>query len=464
MRGVNCSMAATSRPANAASTSCAARSSGACSPSGNCPVVKRFALSSVHRVDRHPQRVVAGEGRDGPVAGVGEVVEAAADRVRESALDADLLDQPRREAAAEHGVGDQHRVMVGMAARQARRQQPDLALRHLRLADDADTARGCCLGAHRGCGTRSARPAGERELEIGDDALRIDVADHGEDRVLRRDPATVMRDHVVARDRLDRGLPAGGRVGERSLSPQERRRFGVDRLGWIVLARGQGAERFVLLAGELRGGERRSHHHVAQQLEAEGAVLGQHLAAHHQLLGARERLQLAADRLDRLGDLLRGAGAGALGQQLRREVGKPLAALGVVGRAGAGAEPVVDERQPPGRHHVDGEAVPERGARHRRQVEPGGRCRRRGRERQRRECRHGTRGGERSEHGAYLRAEGPECRRHGVPAAASDPRCGTRVTTVRRSGSNVCFATRLTSAAVTARQRFSTSNMRRWSP
>ena len=60
----------------------------------------------------------------------------------------------------------------------------------------------------------------------------------------------------------------------------------------------------LLLALDLVGGERRAQHDVGQQIDGERQVLVEHLDVVARVFLRRERVELAADRIDRLRDVL----------------------------------------------------------------------------------------------------------------------------------------------------------------
>src|SRR5262249_15027240 len=79
-------------------------------------------------------------GPDLEPVGQARTAQRAAGTVAPSALDPDLLHQPRAEHAAEHRFGDRERRGVGVAVAHGEVTDPDLGLRAVRLVDDDHAA------------------------------------------------------------------------------------------------------------------------------------------------------------------------------------------------------------------------------------------------------------------------------------------------------------------------------------
>ena len=113
-----------------------------------------------------------------------------------------------------------------------------------------------------------------------------------------------------------------------------------------------------LLRVDLRRRERRTHHHVAQQVDRERHVLVEHLDVVARVFLGRERVELAANRVDRLRDDLRRARVGALEQHVLDEVRD--AALGIRLVARAAREPHADRHRSHVRHRFGDQPQPGR--------------------------------------------------------------------------------------------------------
>ena len=87
-----------------------------------------------------------------------------------------------------------------------------------------------------------------------------------------------------------------------------------------------------LLFDDVGRRERRTQHHVAEQVERDLQVLVEHLDVVAGVFLGGERVQLAADRIDRLGDVLGGSGGRALEEHVLDEMCDPALGLGFVPR------------------------------------------------------------------------------------------------------------------------------------
>ena len=130
-------------------------------------------------------------------------------RVRQAALLAHLLEEPRAHAAAEHLVDDREREPIGVVAPEGAGAEHDVRL--LQRAVDAGEPVGVGgVGATRP-GPAAARPSvGWRVGDTLHDLVVVDVAGHRDHDVRRLVVVGVVRGDLVARDRADRcpALPA----------------------------------------------------------------------------------------------------------------------------------------------------------------------------------------------------------------------------------------------------------------
>lgn len=83
------------------------------------PAERNCAISASATVDRLARDLVLGEGDDAQESGSSILNGLAVGLVGEAPVDADRLEEPRREAAAEDGRGGEERRLVGMAAFEA---------------------------------------------------------------------------------------------------------------------------------------------------------------------------------------------------------------------------------------------------------------------------------------------------------------------------------------------------------
>ena len=92
----------------------------------------------------------------------------------------------------------------------------------------------------------------------------------------------------------------------------------MDELLRLVLVHCDLLEHDLALGVEL--GERRGEDHLAHHLECRVQPLVRHPRVDHRVLARGRGIELAAERVEGLGDLLRGVGGGALEEQVLEEV------------------------------------------------------------------------------------------------------------------------------------------------
>ena len=96
-----------------------------------------------------------------------------------------------------------------------------------------------------------------------------------------------------------------------------------------------------------------THHDVGEQVDGERQVLVEHLDVVAGVFLRGERVELAADRVDRLRDVFGGAGVGALEEHVLDEVGDAAARVGLVARPAR--QPDADRHRPDVRHRLGDE-------------------------------------------------------------------------------------------------------------
>ena len=152
------------------------------------------------------------------------------------------------------------------------------------------------------------------------DALVLDVADRHDDQV-RRDVGAaeeIQEDVAIeGRDRLGR---AEDRPAQRVPVPEPLREELVDEVVGRVLDHLDLFEDHLLLALDVVGPEGRIEHDVGQDVPGVRQVLVEHLDVVARVLLRRERIEVAAERVDRLRDVFGGPGAGALEEHVLDEV------------------------------------------------------------------------------------------------------------------------------------------------
>ena len=123
------------------------------------------------------------------------------------------------------------------------------------------------------------------------------------------------------------------RAPERVTFPEVLREQLVDEVVRRVLDHLDLFEDHLLLALDLVRRERRTKHDVREQVDRQREVLVEHLDVVAGVFLRGERVELAADGVDCLRDVLGGAGRGALEEHVLDEVGDPAARLDFVARA-----------------------------------------------------------------------------------------------------------------------------------
>ena len=128
-------------------------------------------------------------------------------------------------------------------------------------------------------------------------------------------------------ERLDRFLGPENRPAERMVLPESLREQLVDEVVRRVLDHLDLFEDDLLLALDVVGAERRVADDVGEDVDGERQMLVEHLDVVARVFLRGERVELPADRVDRLRDVLGRSGAGALEEHVLDEV-RDAAALG----------------------------------------------------------------------------------------------------------------------------------------
>ena len=173
--------------------------------------------------------------------------------------------------------------------------------------------------------------------DLGDEGVVVEVAGGGEDHVARGEAAGVVVEDgglVEAGDGLD-GAEDGAAEGV--ALPEVLGEELVDEVVGVVLVHLDLFEDDALLAGDVLGGEGGVEDEVGEEVECGGDVLVEDLDVEADGLFAGEGVEVAADGVDLAGELLGGAGGGALEDHVLDEVGDAVEGGGLV--AGAGVDP-----------------------------------------------------------------------------------------------------------------------------
>src|SRR5581483_370941 len=141
------------------------------------------------------------------------------------------------------------------------------------------------------------------------------------------------RQQQLAVDRVDSGDLTEDRQCQRMALPELEVEEVVDEVVGRVLGLRDLLEHDLALAVDFGGVEDRVEEEAGEQLGCHREVLAEHLGVVAGVLLAGERVEHAADRVDFLGDLCRGARARALEEQVFDEVGDPVLGRDFVARA-----------------------------------------------------------------------------------------------------------------------------------
>ena len=184
--------------------------------------------------------------------------------------------------------------------------------------------------------------------------LRVfDVSGHRDEQLRRHvDAAEVVAQPGLV-ERRHRGRRPQNRPPERMLRPELLREDLVHQIVRRVLDHLDLFEDDVLLAEDVGRRKRGPQHHVPQQIGRERQVLVEHLDVVAGVFLGRERVELAADRIDLLRDLLRRSARRALEQHVLDEMRD--AALGVAFVARAAHQPHADRHRSHVRHRLGDE-------------------------------------------------------------------------------------------------------------
>src|SRR5579883_754137 len=265
-----------------------------------------------------------GAGIDAEEAGVAIAMREGIDGIDEATLLADLLKEPRGHAAAQRRRQHRGGVVVGILVGEAGKAQHDMHLLEVALlapvAADIDGGLGARGALMRQAGEGARRMVGER--------LGIDLAGGGEHHARRRIVLAEISGDAVARHALDDLRPAEDGPPHRLIGKGAL----LEEIEDDVVGRIVGLSDFLeddgALAVELGRIEDRVLENVGEDVDRQRDILFQHLGVIGGVLARRVGVEMAADRLDLLGD---GEGRAALGA-LERHVLQEMSNAVDVGR------------------------------------------------------------------------------------------------------------------------------------
>ena len=273
----------------------------------------------------HPARLAAGVDAEHAAVGVGGGV--GVHRVGQAALLADLLEQPGAHAAAEGGVEHAERPAALVGAGQAGHAEHDVGLLGARGRGSRRGPRcGWCGRRSRGAAgtasaSRSAPARSKARADLAYDRGVVDVAGRGDDQVGRVVVLAVEAGDLVAGQRVDGLDGAEDRAAERGVAEQRGGEQVVHLVAGVVLGHGDLFEDDAALGVDVLLADQRAGEHVADHVDGQRQVGVEHPRVVAGVLLGGERVHLAADRVDRGGDVERAAPLGALEQQVFQVVG-----------------------------------------------------------------------------------------------------------------------------------------------
>ena len=220
------------------------------------------------------------------------------------------MEEPRRHAATERLVEHRERIAVGIIA--AQRTHAEHHLRLLGRALEHGERSRCRLAVVELTGGTRARAVADCLLDQVDHLVVVEVPGRGDHHVARVVVAGVEAGDVVRVHGLDRLRRADHLAADRMLREH---RFGehvVHEVFRCVVVHPDLFEDHFAFRIDVFGPQRGSPHDVAEDLECELQALVGHAYIERRHLLGRERVHVATNRLDGLGDRRRGPSLGAL--------------------------------------------------------------------------------------------------------------------------------------------------------
>ncbi len=337
---------------------CPRRSSSGVTPS----VAKR---SSSVRTTSRTAVSFDGQAADGDRerAGVGVVRGEGVDRVRQPAVLADLLEQPRRRAATQGAVEDPERVAALVGAGQSIDAEHEVDLLERPAHHDLTRRRtaqppGTPHRHRHRVGVVEEARAGERLADLPHHGRVVQVAGHRDDRVRSGVVRAVEATHLRAGQRLHRLDGAGYRPAQRGGTVARRREQVADHVVGVVVVHGDLVEDHLALRLDICCLESRRRHHVAEHVDRTRQVLVTHTGVEAGVLLRREGVDLAADLVELHREVERGARRRALEQQVLEEVRGPGKRRDLVTRPDT--DPHADRSRPHAWHRLGHDPQPTR--------------------------------------------------------------------------------------------------------
>ena len=168
--------------------------------------------------------------------------------------------------------------------------------------------------------TSPHQPWGEVFPHQCDDAIVVDVARNRDDHALGRVPPHVERMQLRTRHGRDRLDTADHRAPNRMPGEHRRQEHVAQGVLRVVVTHGDFFQDDVAFDLDVGYGATAPQHHVGHQIDGQLQVGVEHVRVVARVLASGERVQFAADRVDRLRDLHGRTGRRRLEQQMLEEV------------------------------------------------------------------------------------------------------------------------------------------------
>ena len=269
---------------------------------------------------------------DAKRASVTEGTHLRVDGVGKAAVFADGLEQAGAHAAAEDGVHQIKAVAAGITDRRRGDAEADLDLLERPLALEGDMGVGGRRRVARKKGIRVRVEGTEAARDLFDERVVLEITSGGEDHGLCGEAAGMLVKKNLSREAGDRLGGAEDRPAERVSLPELLGEDLVDEVVRVILVHLDLFKDDTLLAGDVFSGEGGMEDEIRENIEGRIGLLFKHLDVEADVFLAGEGVKVAAHAVHFAGDLLRGAGGGALEDHMFDEVGDAVAFGGLIAR------------------------------------------------------------------------------------------------------------------------------------
>ncbi len=283
-----------------------------------------------HQIDHLADRIVGAARINGQVAGIAIRAQTTEDRIRKPALFANVLKESRAHRPAQHGVEHVTRIPIVVVLRVAARAHADVTLLEVLVADNhLRHDRWRCIGRPR----RARWHRLERRQNQLPYPRMLDVAGGRHDDVAGGIGRLEILSQALLRERLNRLSRPEDRAPQRMPLPEALREHFVDEIVGRILDHLDLFEHDLFFALNVHFLKRRVHDDVRQDVDGKGQMLIEHLDVVTRVLLGRKRVELAANRVDRLCDVFGTARRRALEQHVLDKVRDAALSIGLVARS-----------------------------------------------------------------------------------------------------------------------------------